>query len=71
MPPKATPSTSLAPPEGDGFENGADFIPLEPQTPDVKLSPEQAAVLNTVKNGKSIFFTGSAGNPLFVLRCVV
>ncbi|KAL4268423.1 ATP-dependent DNA helicase PIF1 [Pleurotus pulmonarius] len=67
MPPKATPSTSSAPHEGDGFENGADFIPLEPQTPNVKLSPEQAAVLNTVKNGKSIFFTGSAGTGKSVL----
>lgn len=28
----------------------------------MKLSPEQAAVLNKVKSGKSIFFTGSAGN---------
>lgn len=68
IPPKATPSTSsAAPEEGESVDFGADFIPLEPQAPDVKLSPEQAAVLNKVKSGKSIFFTGSAGTGKSVL----
>ncbi|KAG9223170.1 hypothetical protein CCMSSC00406_0000141 [Pleurotus cornucopiae] len=68
IPPRATPSTSsAAPDEGESVDFGADVIPLEPQTPDVKLSPEQAAVLNKVKSGKSIFFTGSAGTGKSVL----
>ncbi|KAJ8703095.1 hypothetical protein PTI98_001748 [Pleurotus ostreatus] len=65
IPPRATPST--APDEGESVDFDADVIPLEPQTPDVKLSPEQAAVLNKVKSGKSIFFTGSAGTGKSVL----
>jgi hypothetical protein len=30
----------------------------------VVLSPEQRAILEKVKSGKSVFFTGSAGNKL-------
>jgi len=29
---------------------------------EIKLSPEQSQVLNRVRDGESVFFTGSAGN---------
>lgn len=51
-----------------------DFIPLEPSTlisestkpnapvdPPIQLSREQRSVLESVKKGHSVFFTGSAG----------
>ena len=37
-----------------------DFTPLVPPS-EVSLSPEQNSVLNLVKAGRSVFFTGSAG----------
>lgn len=40
---------------------------LRPTTSAVTLSPEQNAVLNKVKAGKSVFFTGSAGTGKSVL----
>ena len=35
--------------------------PCLPPPPDILLSDEQRAVLNDVLDGKSLFFTGSAG----------
>lgn len=35
--------------------------------PDIKLSPEQQQVLNKVKSGQNVFFTGSAGTGKSVL----
>ena len=44
----------------DGFVENDDFIPLVPPS-EISLSPEQNLVLNRVKEGRSVFFTGSAG----------
>jgi hypothetical protein len=44
----------------DGFTENDDYIPLVPSS-EVSLSPEQTLVLNRVKDGRSVFFTGSAG----------
>jgi len=44
----------------DGFVENDDFIPLVPSS-EISLSPEQNLVLNRVRDGSSVFFTGSAG----------
>jgi hypothetical protein len=44
----------------DPFESGNDFVGFESQ-PAVVLSPEQKKVLQMVKDGRNVFFTGSAG----------
>ncbi|PSS37108.1 hypothetical protein PHLCEN_2v981 [Hermanssonia centrifuga] len=47
-------------------------IPIPPYEEDISLSPEQQQVLNTVKEGKSVFFTGSAGTgKSMVLRKII
>jgi hypothetical protein len=41
------------------------IIPDEytPPLPEISLSPEQSLVLRRVREGRSVFFTGSAGLP--------
>lgn len=49
----------------DSFD---DFIPLnELERPAVKLSPQQEAILNSVAEGRNVFYTGSAGTGKSVL----
>jgi hypothetical protein len=45
----------------DGDPMGQDESLYHDYVPQTKLSPEQQAVLDRVKNGYSVFFTGSAG----------
>lgn len=40
----------------------AENKPQPPEVPVIKLSPEQQKVLDMVKTGKNVFFTGPAGN---------
>jgi hypothetical protein len=51
----------------DSFDSDDDISSFEPQ-PTVVLSPEQQKVLQMVKDGRNVFFTGSAGlNVFFVI----
>jgi hypothetical protein len=61
--PEPSPSESSAPTSAsvDSPDFGADFIPLLPEPPEIVLSDEQLAILEEVLNGRSLFFTGSAG----------
>ncbi|KAJ8468581.1 hypothetical protein ONZ45_g17199 [Pleurotus djamor] len=54
-------------PQSEEFADQPDYIPLEPSVPAVSLSPEQNTVLQDVRSGKSVFFTGSAGTGKSVL----
>jgi hypothetical protein len=50
----------------DEFAENDDFVPLDsPSKSEISLSPEQTLVLNRVKDGRSVFFTGSAGQSRF------
>lgn len=53
-------NTSTSNQPKDGFVENDDFIPLVTPS-EISLSPEQNLVLNRVKEGRSVFFTGSAG----------
>ena len=52
----------------DDFAENDEFIPLAPPS-EVSLSQEQNMVLNLVKDGRSVFFTGSAGRLHSCRRC--
>jgi hypothetical protein len=49
-------------PKRDSFTEHDDYIsPSLVPSSEILLSPEQNSVLNRVKDGRSVFFTGSAG----------
>ncbi|KAI0757345.1 PIF1-like helicase-domain-containing protein [Daedaleopsis nitida] len=58
-------------PTETGLEPHAPIAPagmlMSGPTPDIQLSPDQLYVLGKVKNGESVFFTGSAGTGKSVL----
>ena len=65
-----TPAPRTSPDSAESPDFGADFIPIQseplsdiPVPPQIILSDEQQAILEEVLNGRSLFFTGSAGMP--------
>ena len=57
-PTQPPPSTAV---EENRMNVDAPALPELAPAPDIQLSPEQQHVLDMVKQGKSVFFTGSAG----------
>ncbi|KAI0662490.1 PIF1-like helicase-domain-containing protein, partial [Cubamyces menziesii] len=63
-PTQPPPSTAV---EENRMNVDAPALPELAPAPDIQLSPEQQHVLDMVKQGKSVFFTGSAGTGKSVL----